>query len=278
MRRHPHVPSLPGLAARLLAGAALLLSASAAPAADLYFSGNLVMSGATAEATGSTPFFTISGDDVDSSPGYGGSLGIGIGLEEMLPAFWGVEEAGLGLRWEFEGVLGRDFELRSEGGDGFFTDATSWSAMTNLFLDVPIHPPLARLIGRVPILQPLSIYGGGGMGFTNLDIETTDNISRGVDTATNFSWQAGAGLSYEFTEWATITAGWRYLDMGEVEADLVFLSGGTPFGNHALDFTAHEFVSSLRFDFYTRPFDELSPRTWSLPRMPSWKLPWRRSE
>jgi len=265
----------------ILGAAGLLAAVTTGPApasaADLYLSGDLVMSGASADASGSTSFFDVSGNDADSSPAYGGALGFGLGLEEILPDFWGIESTGLGLRWELEGVLGRDYELRSDGGDGFFSEAKSWSVMTNLFMDVPVHPPIARLFGRVPILQPLSLYGGAGIGITNLDVETTDNISLGSDTVSHFSWQAGAGLSYEFTEWATLTTGWRYVDLGEVETDLSFVSGGIPLGNHVLDFAAHEFVSTLRIDFYTRPLKEFSPRSWSLPRMPDWELPWRRS-
>ena len=270
MRPHPALPCL------LLT---LLLAPSSGLAADFYLSGNLVMSGATGEASGSTDFFDISGEDQDSSPGYGGALGFGVALDEMLPPVWGIEHAELAFRWEVEGVLGRDFELRTEGGDGFFSEASSWSVMTNLWLDVPVHPPLAWAFGRLPILQPLSLYGGAGVGTANLDVETTDNISQGSDSSTHFAWQAGAGISYEFTEWATLTAGWRYVDLGEVETPLAFISGGDPLGNHAFEFEAHEFVSTLRFDFYSRPLKELSPHRWKMPRMPRWRwLPWRRGD
>ena len=66
--------------------AALALQASAGAAADLYLSGDLVMSGASADASGSTEFFAIDGSDTDSSPAYGLALGLGQLQEHVLVA------------------------------------------------------------------------------------------------------------------------------------------------------------------------------------------------
>ncbi len=274
MRRQRRIHLAP---VSILAGA---LAASSAPAADLYFSGDLVMSGVNADASGSTTFFSISGSDEDSSPGYGGALGLGFALPEVLPSVGSLETPEVTLRFEVEGVLGRDWELRTDGGTGFFTDANAWSVMTNAWLDVPVQKPLSYFFGRMPILDPLSIYGGGGIGLAGVEVDTTDNVSEGSTSENRFAWQAGAGVSYEFSEWATLSTGWRYLSLGEVETDLRFIGGGGALGSHDLDLSAHEIVSTLRFDFHSRPIQEMSPRRWSLPRpsLPRWKWPWRRSQ
>ena len=253
------------LAPRLVATCLLVLClASSAPAADLYFTSNLLISGGTARASGSTDFFQVSGSDSDASPAYGGALGLSFLLSEASTSIWGLELPAWSTRFELEGLGGRDYELRSKGGDGFFSDVRSWSLLTNTWLDIPLEPPLSRLIGRVPLLAPMSLYGGGGLGLARLDVRTTDNVSRGSSDENNFAYQVGAGLSYDFTHWATLSIGYRYLDMGEVSSQLSLVPG-TPFGTHDLDLSAHEFVSALRVRFYSSPLSELIPHTWSLP-------------
>ena len=64
------------------------------------------------------------------------------------------------LRFEFEGTTGREYELRTDGGDGFISEVTAWTFMPNLWIDVPLHPPIAWMFG----------------------------------------WQAGVGLGYELTQ------------------------------------------------------------------------------
>ena len=265
-----------------IAAAILVVASIASPgrAADLYVSGDLVMSGAISEASGSTPFFTITGSDADSSPGYGGSLGLGVALPELFPSLERFESPDAKLRFELEGVMGRDWELLSQGGGGFFTQANTWSVMTNLWVDLPVRRPLAWAFGRVPVLDPLAVYGGGGIGLANLDLATTATISEGSLQENRFAWQAGAGIAYEFSDWATLSLGWRYLGLGEAEMDLAFIGGGGSFGSHTLDLSAHEVVSRLRVDFYSRPLKELSPERWSMPRPspPRWTWPWKRRD
>lgn len=257
------------LLAAIAAGLAGLWPASGSRAADFYLSGNLVNSTLQADASGSTTFFDIGGSDSDASPAYGGALGFGFALNEAAPSIWGAEMPDWGLRLEVEGITGRDYELTSNGGDGFFSEVGTWSVLSNLWLDFPAHAPISWAFGRVPILEPLTLYVGGGLGLTRIDADTTDNVSRGSDSVNNFGYQVGAGIGYAFTDWATISLGYRYHDMGEIDTSLS-LGAGAPIGNHQLELRSHEFVSSLRIDFYSEPLAELVPTRWSLPR---WSLP-----
>ncbi len=165
------------------------------------------------------------------------------------------------VRFELEGSFGRDYEFRTDGGDGFFTEVESHSIMPSVWLDVPVHDPVSRVFGRVPILEPLSIYVGGGAGWITLDAETTDNISSGSDKDTQLSTQWGVGLSYELTRHVTFSLGYRKVDMGDLEMDLRTAPGLDPIGTYELDMEAEEIVSSIRIDFYSFPF-------------PDWKDKW----
>jgi hypothetical protein len=61
------------------------LLAPPAGAADLYLSGTLGGSGTVATASGKTDFFNVSGEDSDSSPAYGGTIGLAFPIDEALP-------------------------------------------------------------------------------------------------------------------------------------------------------------------------------------------------
>jgi len=253
----------PALVAWLLLG--WLGGAGPASAADLYLAGNLLISSGNAEASGSTDFFEVSGEDGDSSPALGGALGLAFAMDEAAPEIWGVEMPGWTVRSELEILGGRDWELRTDGGDGFFSDVDSWSTLTNVWLEIPAHPMIAWAFGRIPTLEFLNVWAGGGMGLAMVDVVTTDNVSRGEDDGIHFAWQVGAGLGYEFTDWATFSIGYRYLDLGEAETELR-LGPGASIGTHSLDLGAHELVSGLRIEFYSSPLAELIPERWSLPR------------
>lgn len=253
----------------LAALAALLLVAPAARAADFYVSGNLAISSATLHSGGSTQFFTLGGSDSDSSPAYGGSLGFGFGLDEAWPRIGSWRTWPIVLRVEVEGMTGRDYEFRTRGAGVLFTDVESWSILPNLWVDVPIHDPIAQFAGRIPILEPLFLYGGGGIGGARLDASSTDGFASGSKEQTNLAWQAGAGVGYAFNDWATFTVGYRHQDLGSLEVPLSF-QPGVVFGLQELDLEVDEFCASLRIDFYTTPLGNLNPARWSLP---DWERP-----
>lgn len=244
----------------------------AATAADLYFAGNLSTSSASGTAGGSTDFFTIRGSDRDSSPIWGATLGLGFALNEVNPDGWGSRMPAVSLRVELEGLVGRDYEFQVGDGTGsFFSKVRTWTMMSNVWLDVPFRVALERFVGRTPVLEPLSLYLGAGMGLARVRFETTDNVSSGSQDAFNFAWHGGAGLAYELTEWVTITAGYRYVHLGRVEAELS-LSPTFQIGTQTLDLQSHEFLSTLRIDFHSAPLDEMLPKRWAWPRWtrPRW--------
>ena len=258
----------------LLAGIAALGLAGAARAGDLYLTGNLAISTGTGDSGGATGdpvvFFQNTGSDSDSAPAYGGALGLGFKLNEAIPKSWGVPLPDLGVRFEFEGMTGREYELRTgstppqPGGVGYFAEVNAWTFMPNLWFDIPLGPPIAWAFGRIPVLEPLALYTGAGLGLSTVDLDATDNVSRAHREQFLFGWQAGIGLAYELTERVTLTSGYRYVDLGHPKATLKV---GTPpdtlpFGNYTLDLAAHEFNFGVRVDFWEIPY----PEQWALRR------------
>lgn len=244
-RRHSALVWVVGASGALAAA----LAATPARAGDLYVSGKLGISRSTGETGGSTIFgFSPSGSDSDASPLWGAALGLELGLDEPVPSAgdWAISD--WKLRVELEGLGGRDYELRTQGADPFFTEATAWTVMQNLWVDVPLHDAVGSLFGRVPILEPLSFYAGGGAGLGINDVDTTDNVSSGSETRYGFTWQAGAGFGYSFTDLVTFSMGYRYQDLGSIDMTLFDNSG--PIGRFELDLAAHELTTGLRVRFY----------------------------
>lgn len=253
---------------------AALALARGAGAADLYLSGSLFTSSGSAEAEARTDFFDLDGSDSDSTPVWGGALGLGFGLREVNPEGWGARMPDWRVRVELEGLFGREYEFLSGSGlsTSFFSEVSVWSLAPNAVLEIPVSPAVARFFGRVPVLEPLALYGGGGFGAAFYDFDTTNNVTPASESGVNFLWHADAGIAYDFTESTTVIVGYRYLDLGEVEAELE-LAPDVPFGTKTLELTAHEFRAGIRFDFHSEPLDTLIPKRWPVPR-PDWLPGW----
>jgi opacity protein-like surface antigen len=245
------IRSLAAPALLALSCLALLLPVTPALAGDFYVSGNLAISGATGDTSGQTEFFSISGSDTDSAPVYGGTIGYGFKMSEPIDRVGNYRMPSIGIRNEVAVEGGRDYEMRTRGGDGFFTKVESWSVMQNSWVDVPVHDMVSAFMGRIPILMPLQVYVGGGIGVSALDTKTTDNFTRASKEFYNFSWQVGTGLSYELTDRVTFSMGYRYVEPGDFELKLRISPDAEPFGKFKMDLEAHEFTTALRVDFYT---------------------------
>ncbi len=244
----------------LLALLACVVGGASSRAGDLYVTGNLGLSGANGESSGSTLFFPNTGSDSDSSPVYGGAMGIAVPINELFPTGWDdrlrrwrVNLPTWDMRFEVEGIAGRDYELRTDGGDGYFTEVDNWAVMHNLWMDLPIRDPVNWAFGRFPLLEPVTVYLGIGIGLAVTDVEATDNVSRGSETNYKFAWHASAGLAYELTNYVTLSAGYRYFDLGEASLSQS-TAGIENFGDYDLDVRAHEFVAGVRVSFYTVPW------------------------
>jgi hypothetical protein len=251
-----------------------VLLAQPAGAAELYLSGQRGNSGGDGNGAVSTDFFDAKSDDVDSSPAYGGTFGLAFAIEEALPQTKSFEASSWIVRTELEFLTGRDYEFRTDGAntDNFFAEVDVWTLMPGVSLDIPLRTPVSWLFGRVPILEPMTLNAGAGLGVASVDLSVSDNASAGSESGLNFAWYAGLGLGYALTDTTTLTLGWRYTSLGETEADLVGIPGG---GSYALDLSSHEIVSGVRIDFYSSPLVDMHPRNWRAPRvpLPDWKLP-----
>jgi hypothetical protein len=255
----------------MLAAAWLWLPASLAGAAELYASGHVGFSRVTGEGTGSNSLLgqSASGDDDDASPMYGGAFGIAVPLSQALPTFdlpyWpgravrinGSESFRLpGWRTliEAEAITGRDFGFSTPGHSTltpYITDVSSTTFLGNVRLDVPIQAPLNLLFGRLPMLEPVTVYIGGGAGVSWNDVETTDTVNSGSEESFEIAWQGGAGFGYALSDTLHASFGYRYLDMGTV--DMRFDSGPNE-GSFDADLISHEVSAQLRWHFYHIPF------------------------
>jgi opacity protein-like surface antigen len=255
-----------------------VLLAAPAFAADVFLSGNFSLySTATAEASGETDFFGISGDDSDTSPAIGGTLGLAFPIDEALPAIQQFEMPSWLVRAEIEYMGGRSYDFRSDGNnpDTFFSDVDTWTVMPTIALEIPVREPIRWAFGRVPVLELMSLTGTVGVGVSQISLDVTDNVSEGASDELNFAWQGGLGLSYELTDVTTLTFGWRYLSLGTAETDLKF-GPQAPAGDFELDLSSHEFTVGLRLDLYSAPLKDMHPRYWRMPRpdMPGWWPSW----
>jgi opacity protein-like surface antigen len=259
-----HIGSL-----RHLAGlAVVLVGAGPALAADLYLAGDIGISWLEGDGTGTNDVvgITNSGSSKDTSPVYGGALGIAFPLDAALP--WrlrmpGSASAGDGfrfpdweVRFEVEHLRGRDFDLATRSFntlEPYRADVESWSVMGKLRLDVPLRTPVYAALGRVPFFDPLTIYLGGGAGLGETDLHASTGLLFGSDTAQDFAWQAIAGFGYALNQRVKWSFGWRFYDLGEAKTPLVD-STQTVRGRYSIDLEAHEFTTSLSFVFWRLPF------------------------
>ena len=124
---------------------------------------------------------------------------------------------------------------QSVSGNG---DATAVVGLFNVYVDpdldlgVPVHP-----------------YLGGGIGGAYVKLDTGDNALLSVDDkAGAFVWNLAAGLSYDFTEHITLSAGYRYLRFEGT--DFSASVAGVHTGDvHVDDITSHEILIGLRYTF-----------------------------
>lgn len=130
--------------------------------------------------------------DLDDAPALGGAIGI----------FQGGK--GGGMRFELEGVY-REFDIDGISGLGSTSgsgDLETWTIMGNAYMDFYLT-------------DRWKLYVGGGLGAINLQGDIT--VSDGTTTITEsgdeweFAYQAMAGLSWNFLDNLTATAGYRLL-------------------------------------------------------------------
>jgi outer membrane protein with beta-barrel domain len=260
-----------------IALAAVFQLAAPARGTEIFLSGDLGISFFEGRGVGTNDLVNISnsGRSEDKTPVWGGSLGVMFPMNALLPwrmrgfgvPYWPGHEWRVGdgddfgfpdwgMRFEVEHLRGRDAELTTPGfspNDSYRSDVQSWTLMGKLRLDVPVRAPIDRLFGRVPFLEPFTIYGGGGAGIAENELAVSaSGLLVGDQTRQRFAWQVLAGIGYELNEHMSLSVGWRYLDLGEAKTQLVD-STFTNRGRYSMDLEAHEFTASLAIWFYRLP-------------------------
>ena len=86
----------------------------------------------------------------------------------------------------------------------------------------------------------LTPYIGAGIGYTKMKWKTLDNGDTYKQSADNFTWSVGGGLSVKVTNRFNVDGGYRYYDMGDIKG----INGTTK-----NDITAHEFYGGIRYVF-----------------------------
>ena len=197
-------------------------------------------------------------------------------MDEALPAIKTFELPSWIVRTELEYMMGRDYEIKSDGAaanDFFLSEVDSWTVMPNFSVEVPLRDPIQWLFGRIPVLEPMSLYGNVGLGIAQVNLAASDNNSDVDEDSLNFAWQGGAGINYTLTDTTSFVLGWRYVSLGTTEGTVKNLQGG---GDFELELASHEIVTGLRINFYTAPLKDMNPRYWRMPRvpMPGWLPSW----
>ena len=142
------------------------------------------------------------------------------------------------VRLEFEG-RGRDPISFTNGPDQFGLTVTTvakdgWSAMANIWRDFSV-------IGN------FDIYAGGGVGTGGYREVIRDNAGVfGADNrASNFAWQAGGGLIYDFSDRVAVDLGYRFFSI--VDSNLTLVAPA-PIGpvSYKSNFAASELLLTIR--------------------------------
>jgi hypothetical protein len=263
--------------------AAALVSLAAAGSASatwqLYASGEFGYSIGVGSVSGLAGVVTtqeLIGEDSDVSPMLGGAFGVQMPLDELTP--WrlpgDVRLPEWPIRFEIEAAGLREYELRTPGQNPgtpndlpFNTKASNWSMMWNVWTDIPLgglHQPIAstaRVVARRPqhlprlkrFLRPASWYVGVGVGFANLNVETSDSILFGSQDSFNFAWQVGSGFGYQLTDMVNLGVGYRFFRPGDGALTLLD-SAGQNLGFFKLASDVHEVRFSMRILVYDLPY------------------------
>ena len=259
----------------------LTVAASASATWQLYVAGEFGYSIGVGKVSGVGGVVTpqaLIGEDSDVSPLLTGAFGVQMPMDQLtpwrLPGKLRLPE--WPIRFEIAASGLREYELLTPGQNPgtpndlpFNTRASNWSMMWNVWTDIPLsglHRPLAstaRVVSRRPqhlprlkrFLRPASWYVGVGVGFANVEIETSDSVIFGFQDTFNFAWQVGTGFGYQLTDQVNLGVGYRFFRPGDgsvAPIDSSTASQDSGFFNLATD--AHEVTFNLRILIYDLPY------------------------
>jgi opacity protein-like surface antigen len=194
---------------------------------------NILVSGPNAEIKG----------DFDSS--FVGTIGVGYRFNDFVRS-----DATVSYLPNFS-FSGADFQNRRAE-----VDASSWVGMVSGYVDT------GSLLG----LGSFNPYFGGGIGISRNRLSTvtsTSNVAGGLlvadtpgKTKNNFAWMLTAGIAVDIMPSVTLDAGYKYLDLGNVESGgnaSISVGGGAPFSRYIntveADLQAHVVSVGIRYSF-----------------------------
>ena len=151
--------------------------------------------------------------------------------------------AHLGL--ELSGMVNIDFGFHYRAKLHFTTP--SYDPTFNYETDVDAYSLMFSIYITPMPSYVISPYLGGGVGGSKFKMTTDDTVVNGTVDNISFAWQAEAGLQLAPTPNFALRIGYRYLNLGKSELDL--LEMGFPAGNFTGDLTAHEIILGLRIAF-----------------------------
>ncbi len=241
----------------------LLGAARGAAAANLYLTPQIGFLGGFIDAKGRTqtsPLQDIGGKNSDWSPGGGLAIGIAVPMDEIAPFDVGLPD--WEIRFEIESITtADDLEFNVDGCCANLPVRMSLETVTTsfgLWFDFPVTDGVSALIGRrVPFFDPVSFTLGGGPGFVRNDLSLKHADETRSQEVLNFAWQVGAGFGYQLTPNLTLTATYRYMDQGRIEATPCCVTP-TASDTFRADPSQHDVLVGARILFYGVP----SPHRW----------------
>lgn len=273
MRRRGQVGSESvGRGGFVAAGIVLLALLVAGPGrADwsVYIAPGLGISRAIVDSDGAeqTTPIRFRGDDNDSSPALALAVGLEVPMDELVPREWllDVRLPRWPLRVELEASGLREYEFRTDttGQDDFFSEINVTTTFVNFWVDIPlvsVYRPVQYVfgLGRQPRvrrwLEPASLYLGGGVGFSAVEVDSTSNVLSAKDDLIDFAGNIGAGVNYDLTDRVALSLGYRFVGLPDQTFDL---EGGAG-NNDEVDYQNWE-VHEFRFAVKIRVWEFRSP-------------------
>lgn len=223
---------------RIIAALALVLTLAlpgmaAAEGTGMYLAPKFLMSIQSTGNTERTDALAGSGVDSYSQFTLGGAFALGYDFwpQQMLP-----------LRAEIEFALrGNNEKTWSDGGQYINEVKGTWNSSTlfaNLFWDFHNDTAFTPYVGA-----------GLGMAFNYVGYDFTDNNGNKFsadDCFTNFAWNVGAGVAYNFNENFAVDASYRFVGLGYNEVSATSNGRKYEIGNRPYN---NEFMVGLRFAF-----------------------------
>ncbi|MDL2216271.1 outer membrane beta-barrel protein [Desulfovibrio sp. OttesenSCG-928-M14] len=173
---------------------------------------------------------------------FGGSIAIGYDFDKKF---------GVPIRAELEYA---GFS-KAEAKRSYSPDATSYAKMKQTF---GIQTLFLNAYWDINTETQFTPYIGAGLGMAFISTKFKDrgddivegpwNESTGYKNVTNFAWNVGAGLGYDFMEHWTLDVGYRFVGLGSVKTKTFSYDDYKMYGK-ADNLYQHQFAVGVRYTF-----------------------------